>query len=109
MISIEEIARDRGLDNEDVIEFLQDFLEYTEQEDLERLREGLASGDYKKIRSSAHSIKGAALNLKLDEIGSYAEKIEKKSAAEDLSEVPELLNALTERMQVVRDFLKGRS
>jgi len=109
VIPIKEIAVERGLDEEDVLEFLHDFVDYTEQQDLVGLRAGLDAGDCKKVRSNSHSIKGAALNLKLDEIASYAERIEKKSAAEDLSGVDELLSALTERMQLVRDFLKGLS
>lgn len=107
MIAIKEIADERGLDEEDVIEFLHDFLDYTEQQDLVGLREGLEAGDCLKVRSNSHSIKGAALNLKLDDIASFAEKIEKKSAAEDLTGVPELLNALTDRMRLVKDFLNG--
>ncbi|MEI7449110.1 MAG: Hpt domain-containing protein [Desulfomonile sp.] len=109
MISFKDIAVERGLDEEDVIEFLNDFVDYTNSEDLPSLQEALDAGDHKTVRLKAHSIKGAALNLNLEDIASYAEKIEKKSAAEDLKGVQELLEALTGEMKIVSDFLKSEN
>jgi HPt (histidine-containing phosphotransfer) domain-containing protein len=106
MIPLEEIAGERGLDPEDVIELLQDFLEYTEGEDLAALRAALASGDIPAGRRAAHSIKGAALNLQLTEIGVTARDIEDTCASGSFEGVPELVTKLAECMIEVRRFLQ---
>jgi HPt (histidine-containing phosphotransfer) domain-containing protein len=105
MIPLDEIAGERGLDPEDVVELLQDFLDYTEGEDLAALRAALATGDFLAGRRAAHSIKGAALNLQLSDIGAAARDIEDKCASGTFDGVPELLATLAERLVEVKRFL----
>jgi len=106
MIMIKEIAEERGIDEEDVYELLELFLDYTQTEDLAALREALHDGNCSLARERAHSIKGAALNLKLTEIVSVAREIEDKCDAADLAGVEDLLTAIAHQLRLVDDFLK---
>jgi HPt (histidine-containing phosphotransfer) domain-containing protein len=94
MISIDKVAAEQGLDPEDVIELLEDFLHYTETEDLVGLHEAFARGEVEAMRDRAHSIKGAALNLKLADIADCAKKIETACETGNLDGVSDLLHTL---------------
>jgi len=106
MISLEDIASERGLDVNDVIEFLNDFVDYSEQEDLRELGDALNSGDSAKVRTRGHSVKGAALNLGLTDIAKVAETIEKKGAEGSLEGCQDLIEELSRMVGELRDFLK---
>jgi len=106
MIMIKEIADERGIDEEDVLELLELFLEYTQAEDLAALREALREGNPEVAREKAHSIKGAALNLKLTEIASLAREIENKCDTADLGGAEVLLNSIDHQVRLVEDFMK---
>jgi HPt (histidine-containing phosphotransfer) domain-containing protein len=94
MISIEKMASEQGLDRDDVIELVEDFLQYTETQDLVALQEAFACNNREVLRERAHSIKGAALNLKLAPIADCAKKIESACDTGNLEEVPDLIHAL---------------
>lgn len=106
-IILRDIALERGLDEEDIVEFLQDFVEYTESEDMPGLKAAVDARDHVTAKQKAHSIKGAALNLKLADIAADAEKIEKKAAQGDLDGVPEILGRLAREFDEVKVFLSG--
>lgn len=105
MITLEQLVEELGIDHEDVVEFVTVFLDYTENEDLPALLEGINSGDCEIVRKRAHSIKGAALNLLLPEISSLAERIEKKAASGNLADVKGLYSDILNNMQVVKQLL----
>ena len=94
MISIDQMAAEQGLDREDVIELLEDFLEYTQTEDLVGLQEAFARSEFDAVRERAHSIKGAALNLKLTDIADCAKKIEAACDTGKLEGVDALVQTL---------------
>ena len=102
MITIEELAEELGIDREDVVEFISVFLDYTENEDLPALINGIKIGDHEEVRRRAHSIKGAALNLMLSEVASLAAQLEKNSATGNLDDGPGLCTAILEKMKMVR-------
>ncbi|MBM3299325.1 MAG: Hpt domain-containing protein [Deltaproteobacteria bacterium] len=106
MLPIKEIAQAQGVDVEEARELLAFFVEYTNDQDLPMLGASLQSGDFAVARQRAHSIKGAALNLKLEEIASYAAQIERKCAASDLEGTEDLLAALTSGLNEVDVWLK---
>ncbi len=106
MIMVKEIAEERGIDEEDVHELLALFLDYTKTEDLAPLRAALKIENHSVARDRAHSIKGAALNLKLTEIASLARDIEKKCDAADLEGVEDLVASITDQLHMIDDFLK---
>jgi HPt (histidine-containing phosphotransfer) domain-containing protein len=96
MVPLEDLAEEHGLGVEDVIELLHDFVEYTESENLPAMRQGLITRDHASVSNAAHSIKGAALNLRLLDIGSLARQIEEQSRTGDLAGIDELMNSLAE-------------
>lgn len=102
MIPIDEIAREQGLDPEDVMELLADFLDYSEEQDLESLRDGIRKDDLTLARNAAHSIKGAALNLKLFEIAKIAQRIESMCDAGTFQGLSELYEDLTLNFKALR-------
>ncbi len=107
MLRIEEVAEERGLDREDVIEFLHDFVDFTEKSDLPGLKEGLASSDPPAVKEKAHSIKGAAANLKLDRIAADAFEIELVAKLGNLERVQDLVEDLEASLGELKQFLKN--
>ncbi len=105
MITIEELAEELGIDREDVAEFVLVFLDYTENEDLPALLEGINLKDPEVVRKRAHSIKGASLNLMLPEISSLSGQLEKKAAAGNLDDSLSLYANIVEKMKVIREAL----
>jgi len=90
---------------EDVVEFISVFLDYTENEDLPALLEGINKRDAEVVRKRAHSIKGAALNLMLSEISSLAAQLEKNAAVGKIDDSLSIYTDILERMKVVRETL----
>jgi HPt (histidine-containing phosphotransfer) domain-containing protein len=107
IVPIKAIAEELGIEEDEVMEFLQDFLDYTETEDLVGLTAALNSGDCDLVEKRAHSIKGAALNLKLVEVAGLSAQIEKKGLATDLEGVPELVDLLKDELKGVREFVQN--
>lgn len=105
MITIEELAKELDIDREDVIEFVSVFLDYTENEDLPALLDGINRKDALVVKRKAHSIKGAALNLMLPEISSLAEEIEKKAGQGNLDNSPALYASIVDVMKLVKQNL----
>ena len=105
MITIEELAEELGIDREDVFEFVSVFLDYTENEDLPALLEGIKNRDAEVVRKRAHSIKGAALNLMLSEISSLAGQLEKNAAVGNIDDSLSIYTDILERMKQVRENL----
>lgn len=104
MISIEEIASELGLDEAEVCEMLDLFLDYTQTEELNALAAAIDDRNYPEAGRRAHSIKGAALNLKLDQLASCAQSIEKKCAASMVDGLQDLFGELTRHVKSVADF-----
>lgn len=80
MISIDDVAREQGLARQEIIGFLHDFLVYTKDEEFPALRNAITALDVTSVKHRAHSIKGAALSLKLDAIAALARELEEQGA-----------------------------
>jgi len=109
MLPIKKIAQAQGLDEEEALEILKYFLEYTKEKDLPVLSASLESGDWASARQRAHSIKGAALNLQLWEIADLAARMEHTCAASDLTGTGDILQALCQRLDEVRLLLAEKA
>jgi HPt (histidine-containing phosphotransfer) domain-containing protein len=106
MLPIKEIARAQGIDEEDALEIVKSFVEYTSETDLPALDASLKSGHFSVARQRAHSIKGAALNLNLKEVAAYAAQIERECVASDPEGTQDLLEALTKRLNEIHVWLE---
>lgn len=69
-----------GQDSE-LLEELLNLLVDSSESDLNRIREGIAAGDYHAVAAAAHSIKGAAASIGVDGLREAAHDIEKESRA----------------------------
>jgi HPt (histidine-containing phosphotransfer) domain-containing protein len=108
MFRVNDIADEHGIDPQDAIELLHEFLRYTAEESLPAIRAGLAAVNPVGVKHAAHSIKGAALNLKLDQTAALARQIE-ETAASNLDGVPVLADQIAEHLSLLRAFLDQHS
>jgi HPt (histidine-containing phosphotransfer) domain-containing protein len=106
MISIAAIARERGIDEEFVWEFLQEFYDYTVDSDFPELRRAIVEGNLITVSERAHSIKGAAYNLMLDDMAVLAERIVADSRAGMASNLAGLSDSLEEQIDALGAFLR---
>lgn len=108
MISVEDAMERLGLEQEEVMEFLNDFLGYG-REDLAEIREALARSDHETIAKKAHSIKGASSNLCLDSVSTTAAAIEAKARSENLEGASELTDELADQIEEIAAYLSDAS
>ncbi len=80
-------AESLGLPTDLISEFVNDFVEQA-AENQEVFDKAYQDGDLPKIQETAHKLKGASANLRIDEI---AKKLEQLQHNDDLTKVPELL------------------
>jgi len=107
MVSIKEIARDRGIDEDLVLECLREFYDYTLNHDLPGLFRALDENNLGRVSERAHSIKGAAFNLALNEIGNCAQQIVIKSRAGETDGLRQLASSLEIQVAEIATFLEG--
>ena len=108
MLSIKESARKLGLDEEEVLELMGDFVQYA-RDDLRSLRQAMGDTDHEAFAKKAHSIKGAALNLQLTEISSAAREMELMGKNEDLAGAEEVIDRLSGAVERLAIDLKDYS
>lgn len=76
IVDFKKTAEKIGIQDIDVIKMLIGEFFSVCQADIDSLEKVTANSDFDAIRSHAHSIKGAAKNLWLEEVGSAAEVLE---------------------------------
>ena len=81
-IDVAELAQRLEFEKEDVEMLLEAFYEGA-IENIEILENAIKEKDYETIASAAHSIKGSAANLLLDEIALLAKEIELSAKSQD--------------------------
>ncbi len=78
MLDISLLAQKLDFEEEDVVMLLEMFIE-SSQQSIKLLRKALETSDFPAIKEHAHSIKGSASNLLLDEIYQLSRSIEEAS------------------------------
>lgn len=92
-------------------EFLRELLfELADQvdESWAVIEEAISSKDFSKLRSRAHSIKGAAANLNVEKMTELFSKLEILGQTESLEGIDAYLEELRAVNQSLRNFLKNR-
>ena len=74
-----ELASD---DAQFIAEIVDAFTAHTKSR-MERIRGGLAEGDFSKVRDEAHGIKGSARQLGLDRLAEAGQDLENAASGED--------------------------
>jgi histidine phosphotransfer protein HptB len=92
-MGLASMAEKLGLDTEDCAEILSLFVETT-LSDLDNLGRALAGEDVSMAVQASHSIKGAAANLGLDEISSFAGTVEMNARKGILKGAKEAVDAI---------------
>lgn len=98
---IEEASQKLGISSVIVQKLVSRFFESIDN-DLEELDEHILKANKVKIKELAHKIRGAALNLRLDDISACAKTIEDNSQEETL-EIQKSFNKLT---QIIKELKK---
>jgi HPt (histidine-containing phosphotransfer) domain-containing protein len=97
MISIHEAAEKLGLEIGDVRDLMQEFLGCT-RDDLAAMTDALEAGRADVLRERGHFIKGAALNLALQETAGIASMIEQAGKIGRIEDARPLLDMLARNL-----------
>jgi len=98
MLDLNKLATDLGFEVEDIHILLEMFIENANQS-LEHIEGALQTGDLQTLSLEAHSIKGSAANLQLEEITQSAHIIE-ESAKQNLEcDYQKIASQLKEQLQ----------
>ncbi len=97
MMELDEICEALGLEREEFVEFARLFLDVAFK-DLASMEDSLAKGDMRSLAEGAHSIKGAASTLDMEEIFILARSLELKAKKGGEEGIYEELQALREEL-----------
>jgi HPt (histidine-containing phosphotransfer) domain-containing protein len=105
-MDVKELAENLGLEESEFLEIMELFIEATAS-DLGRLESAIVGGDARQAVEAAHSIKGAAGNLGLNEIYEIAAALEKKAGKSSLEGATEAVKTIREKCnEVAENFRK---
>lgn len=99
-MNITELAENAGLEKGEFLELIKVFIERS-LFDLRRLQTSIDKGNLKGMIEAAHSIKGAAGNLCLDEIYQIAEDIEMKARGNIFEDIPRAVKLLNDKINMI--------
>lgn len=74
-MNLRSIADELQMEEPEIRELMELFITTTLR-DMDKIREAVKKNDFENATATAHSIKGAAANMKLDEISSLAKQVE---------------------------------
>jgi len=103
-MNFKALAIDCGMEEEEVLELVKLFIE-TSLSDLNRIQSAVDEGDAQKVAAVAHSIKGAAANLRLKEIFEMVKRMEMSGRENKLDEVTGIVGAIKEKLDVLVENL----
>ena len=84
-MNIGNLAQSLGIEIRDCKSLVELFLQTT-SEDLQKLDSAIAERDFSRVSRISHHIKGAAVNLELQDIAAAARKAEQSAKQGDLNE-----------------------
>ena len=105
-MNLHEMAQNIDLEWEEFLEMMELFLE-TAFSDLFSLQEALDHGKAEEAARASHSIKGACLNLGLEELSALAASIEAKARSNSLEGYRETVERIREELLKIEDTLPG--
>ena len=106
-MTINKLAQNIGLEIEDFIEIFEIYRDATTA-DMQELKAALKAGDPQGVSRKAHSIKGASVNLGLNELFELAKEIEDNARESNLNRVEGLVRNFSERYEkTIADLKKA--
>ena len=105
-MNFKELAETIGLEEDEYRELVELFLE-TGAADCENLKDALAAGDAQQVSRSAHTVSGAAGNLRIMHIYETAKRIERAASDNRLDDVAAEVHDLQGLLEEIAGFLRG--
>lgn len=102
---LDALKNELELDQEDVVELFDDFKSFI-NETMPKLKSAVESGDMTESRSLAHSIKGSAGNLRIQEVYALSKQMQENSESSDAES---LASNLAKLEAAVSEFLEELS
>ncbi|RUM65823.1 MAG: hypothetical protein DSZ05_05425 [Sulfurospirillum sp.] len=97
MIDIAQLAQKMDMDTEDAQLLMEMFMQ-SANDNMQKLYKAIEAGDFDTIRTEAHSIKGSAANLTLQEIYETAKEIESAASFKKEIDYRTLYNRLGQKL-----------
>jgi histidine phosphotransfer protein HptB len=104
-MDLRTLASDLGMEKDEALELMELFWE-TSSSDLAELQAAIEEENGTRAAMSAHSIKGAAANLRLMEIYELASRTEKDARENRLKETVWMVGAMREKLNQIAERLK---
>ena len=104
-MNFKELSKNLGLEEEEYFELVELFVE-TGMDDLNELWIAIDMSSSEKAARIAHSLKGAALNLGLNEFRELAETIGKTARAGQLEKTAQIAKIYQEKLDTVAGLVK---
>jgi HPt (histidine-containing phosphotransfer) domain-containing protein len=104
-MNFKELSKDLGLEEEEYIELFELFVE-TGMADLNELWIAIDMASTEKAARIAHSLKGAALNLGLNEFHELAETIGNTVRAGQLEKTAQIAKTYQEKLETASGLVK---
>ncbi len=104
-MNVGELAEKLGLEVDEYLELLELFIE-TGTSDIDKLHHALNEGISEKTVSAAHSLKGAAANLRLTDFSETAKEIEQRARNGQLEGLSDAVDGLKEKLDAIAASIK---
>lgn len=105
-VNAKRLAEQVGLEESDYLELLDLFVD-TAFSDLSELQEAIDHLDSEKVWRTAHSIKGAAANLRFSEIFEAAKRLEMSAKEGHLDEAAETVRMIRKSLDSIGAILSS--
>jgi len=102
--SLEDASQNMGLDSAIVKTIVSNFCNSIDK-DLESLEDAITQKDFEQIENSSHKIKGAALNLRMEQVAKFAQNIEESSKEKKEQNIKESFVNLTKAVKTVQESI----
>lgn len=96
-----DFALEQAAEDEELLQELIDIFKTSFASDIQIIQDGLRGGDYERVASAAHSIKGAAASLGIDGITEITRTIENEGKSGSLEETVRLLPRLEAMLEEI--------
>ncbi|MDH4206148.1 MAG: Hpt domain-containing protein [Desulfobacteraceae bacterium] len=102
-MNFKKMSKILGLEEDEYLELVELFIE-TSKSDLKNLQSAINNKNMEMIAGIAHSLKGAAMNLGLDDFIELAKTIEKTARDGELEETVKTAEIFQEKLDNSGDF-----
>jgi len=103
-MNFNEMAKNLEMEEEEFKEIVKLFLDTT-YADLTELQSAIKENDNEKVAKTAHSIKGASINIGFSDIYEVAKSIESMARLNNLKRAMELTSMIKDNLKVIYEKL----